>query len=261
MKILAPVKQVYEEIPLTEPEILKKNFSKNESDLGYKINRFDDHALEEALKLKESLKNTTVHTVTTGTDSASEILKKTIGKGADKAFHILTDSDTANDPGCVSEAVKHVFEQNNYDLIFFGMMSEDIMNSVTGAMTAAKLNIPFLSGITEIKEIKEKTIIVKSELEGGIKRTCEINLPCALSFQAGINKPGYPNVLKMLKADENTIVRINYDKLKSLAKNTEVKDLKLPLKTRKGEFIEGTSEEKVKAFIEILKKRKILQEK
>ncbi|MDY0362265.1 MAG: electron transfer flavoprotein subunit beta/FixA family protein [Desulforegulaceae bacterium] len=257
MKILVTIKPVFEEIQMTDPDILKKNFLKNNPDLNLKINRFDDHALEEALKLKGKNTAIEIYTISVGAADSLEILKKTIGKGADKAFLIETETKNANDPDFVSDAVKDVFMENNCDLLFCGMMSEDMMNGVTGLLTASKLSIPSLSGITFIEDISSEKIIVKRELEGGTEQKAELSLPCALNFQAGINKPGYPNVMRMLKADERSIIVKSHEK-PDFKNSIKIKDLKLPSKTRKGEILEGSIEDKAKAFVEILKQKKIL---
>ncbi|MCB9494030.1 MAG: electron transfer flavoprotein subunit beta/FixA family protein [Desulfobacteraceae bacterium] len=257
MKILVTIKPVFEEIQMTDPDILEKNFHKQNPDLNYKINRFDDHALEEALKLKEQSNTIQIFTISVGTKQSLDILKKTIGKGADKAFLIETETKNANDPDFVSDAVKDIFMENSCDLLFCGMMSEDMMNGVTGLLTASKLSIPSLSGITFIEDISSEKIVVKRELEGGTAQKAELSLPCALNFQAGINKPGYPNVMRMLKADETSII-VKSTENTDFKNSTEINDLKLPSKTRKGEILQGSIEDKAKAFVEILKQKKIL---
>ncbi|MDY0131781.1 MAG: electron transfer flavoprotein subunit beta/FixA family protein [Desulforegulaceae bacterium] len=257
MKILVTIKPVFEEIQMTDPAILKNNFSLKNPDLNFKINRFDDHSLEEALKLKEKDNSIEIHTISVGTEPSLEILKKTIGKGADKGILIQTEIKNANDPDFVSNAVKNIFMENDYKMIFSGMMSEDMMNGTTGLLTASKLSIPSVSGVTSIEKISKNKIIVKRELEGGASQRAELALPCILNFQAGINKPGYPNVLRMLKVDESTLVVKNIESLESKI-SFETKELKLPSKTRKGEILKGSIEDKAKAFLEILKQKKIL---
>lgn len=257
MKILVTIKPVFEEIQMTDPDILKKNFLKKNPDLHLKINRFDDHALEEALKLKEKDTDIEIHTLSVGTKDCLEILKKTIGKGADKAFLVETESTDSNDPEFVSNEIKNHFNEQNYNMIFSGMMSEDMMNGVTGLLTASKLSVASLSGITSIEDLSMEKIIVKRELEGGTAQKAELLLPCVLNFQAGINKPGYPNVMRMLKADDTTII-IKKPKQIDFKNSKQIEELKLPSKTRKGEILKGSIEDKAKAFIQILKNKKIL---
>jgi electron transfer flavoprotein beta subunit len=257
MKILVTVKPVFEEIQMTDPDILKRNYLKKNPDLNLKINRFDDHALEEALKLKEKDSSIEVHTISVGTRDSLEIQKKIIGKGADKAFLIETETKNADDPDFVSSEIKNLFSENDYSMVFCGMMSEDLMNGVTGLLAASKAGIPAVSGVTFIEEINDQTIIVKRELEGGTAQKAELSIPCLLNFQAGINRPGYPNVMRMLKADDSNVI-VKTPHKSDIESLVQITDLKLPSKTRKGEILEGSVEDKARAFIQILKQKKIL---
>ena len=251
MKILVPVKAVFENIQETDSKRLIENFEKNNSDINSEINKFDSHALEEALKLKKSIKDTKIHAISIGNENSEEILKKSLGRGADKAFWIQCHKEASNDTDFVSDSLAEIFSDNNYDLIFCGMISEDMMSGAVPHMTAGKLGISSFSGVVEIKKIKNKKIVFNRELEGGIIQKIKAELPVILGFQAGINSLSYPNVLKMLKISDNDLIKINKINFK---KSLEIQSLSLPLKTRKGKFLDGSPQEKAKALIEILKK-------
>ncbi|PIE75087.1 MAG: hypothetical protein CSA18_01760 [Deltaproteobacteria bacterium] len=259
MKILVTLKAVAENIPESDPEFLKKIFFGKNKNL--KINKFDDHALEEAVKIKNTDKNTIIHTITIGNKNCDEILKKAIGKGADKGFLIVADTNKSNDPEFVSKALSLHFKKDNYDFLFSGMMSEDMMSGISVHMTAGRLDIPSFSGVTEIHSINKNEIIFSRETEGGSVDKISAKLPAALGFQAGINKPSYPNVLKMIKTDEDSIIITDYKKIFEKKESIKVSSVNSPPQSRKAEFIRGDISEKADNFIKILQEKKVLQEK
>ena len=77
----------------------------------------------------------------------------------------------------------------DYDLILTGVQAEDGAAQV-GGMLAAMLDYPFASLVTSIEVLNGK-LKVSREIEGGNKEMNEIDLPCVLSIQTGINEPRY----------------------------------------------------------------------
>lgn len=258
MKILVCLKAVAENIPESDPKFLKDTFLKKDKDYDFKINKFDDHALEEAVSIKNTQPDTEIHTITIGSKKHSDILKKAIGKGADKAILAATQTPFYHDTEFVSEIIKSVFLKNSYHMIFCGLMSEDMMNGTTGHLTAGKLNMPSFSGVISIKETNEKAITFVRETEGGSLETIESEFPCVLNFQAGINKLSYPNVMKMLKADETNTQIIESLSLIEQRHSQNFLSVDEPLKQRQACVAEGSLDEKAQFFIDILKEKKIL---
>ena len=60
-----------------------------------------------------------------------------------------------------------------------------------GGMLAAMLDYPFASLVTSIEILDDKRLKISREIEGGNREVSEIDLPCVLSIQTGINEPRY----------------------------------------------------------------------
>ena len=58
-------------------------------------------------------------------------------------------------------------------------------------MLAAMLDYPFASLVTSIEVLEGRKLKIGREIEGGNKEINEIDLPCVLSIQTGINEPRY----------------------------------------------------------------------
>ena len=58
-------------------------------------------------------------------------------------------------------------------------------------MLAAMLDYPFASLVNSIEVLEDRKLKIGREIEGGNKEMNEIDLPCVLSIQTGINEPRY----------------------------------------------------------------------
>ena len=88
-------------------------------------------------------------------------------------------------------AILKAFVQNgHYDLILTGVQAEDGCAQV-GGMLAAMLDYPFASLVNSIEVLEGRKLKIGREIEGGNKEINDIDLPCVLSIQTGINEPRY----------------------------------------------------------------------
>ena len=81
-------------------------------------------------------------------------------------------------------------QKNNFDLILTGVQAED-GGAQVGGMLAAMLDYPFASLVNSIEVLDGKKLKIGREIDGGNKEINEIDLPCVLSIQTGINEPRY----------------------------------------------------------------------
>ena len=188
MEILVCVKRV----PDTSENEIQLNPTGHDierDDLVYSINEWDNYAVEEAIQLVDRVGgNVTV--VTVGGEDDEEVLRREMAMGAKHAALI---SDVAFD-GCdgfgIASILKTFVQQGNYDLILTGVQAEDGAAQV-GGMLAAMLDYPFASLVNSIEVLPNETLKITREIEGGNKEVNEIDLPCVLSIQTGINEPRY----------------------------------------------------------------------
>ena len=89
MKICVLIKQV-----ASEDSVLNLNSDKktlNEDGLNLVSNEPDTYGLEEALQIKEKTDGE-VAICTVGNESARQVIKDALAKGADRAIHIVSDN-------------------------------------------------------------------------------------------------------------------------------------------------------------------------
>ena len=158
-------------------------------ELVYSINEADNYAVEEALQIVARVGgNVTVATV--GGEDDEEILRREMAMGANHGVLITDKAFRGSDGRGIATILKAFVQKGHYDLILTGVQAED-GGAQVGGMLAALLDYPFASLVNSIEVLEGKKLRVGREIEGGNKEMSEIDLPCVLSIQTGINEPRY----------------------------------------------------------------------
>jgi electron transfer flavoprotein beta subunit len=257
VNILVFIKQVAD----TEARIIIKGDQKSlEIENKYNINFFDEVAIEEAIRIKERIKDSQVTVCTYGTKKAVEALRTAIAMGADRAFLLDNTNLENHDPLIIAKILSSFAKTEGFDLILCGRQAIDDENANIGAITAEFLGIPHVSAILKLEIMDEKKVRVESELEGG-REVVEVQLPALLTTQKGLNEPRVPLITCVMKAMRAAIPSIDPCSL-GIAKediNTDasrviVLSYEPPKKRPPVKIIEGeTPEEKVKNLMKVLK--------
>jgi electron transfer flavoprotein beta subunit len=178
-------------VPDTSENEIQINSAGNDierDELVYSINEPDNYAVEEALQIIARVGgNVTV--VTVGSEDDEEILRREMAMGANHGVLITDDVFAGSDGRGVATLLKAFVRKGNYDLILTGVQAEDGAAQV-GGMLAAMLDYPFASLVNSI-EVFDGKLKISREIAGGEKEISEIDLPCILSIQTGINEPRY----------------------------------------------------------------------
>ena len=188
MEILVCVKRV----PDTSENEIELNGSGNDierDDLVYSINEADNYAVEEALQIAARVGGK-VSVVTVGAEDDEEVLRREMAMGATHGILLTDEAFCGSDGRGIATILKTFVQKNHYDLILSGVQAEDGAAQV-GGMLAAMLDYPFASLVTAIEILNDKKLKITREIEGGNREVNEIDLPCVLSIQTGINEPRY----------------------------------------------------------------------
>ena len=188
MEILVCVRRV-PDTSENEIELNRAGSDIERDDLVYSINEADNYAVEEALQIVARVSgNVTVATV--GGEDDEEILRREMAMGANHGVLITDEAFTGSDGRGIASILKAFVQKGDYDLILTGVQAED-GGAQVGGMLAAMLDYPFASLVNSTEVLDGKKLKVSREIEGGNKEMNEIDLPCVLSIQTGINEPRY----------------------------------------------------------------------
>ena len=180
LKIIVLAKQV----PDTRhvgPDAMKPDGTVNRVKLSTVFNPDDLHALELALNIKDRVPGTKVTILTMGPPKAADIIREGYYRGADKGVMISDRRFGGADTLATSYTlVKGIEKLAPYDLILGGRQAIDGDTAQVGPQCAEKLNIPQVTYVEEILELKDTEIIAKRRLEKGTE-TVSSPYPCLIT--------------------------------------------------------------------------------
>lgn len=254
MEILVCIKRVPDTAE-NEIEMDQSGTDIKRDDLVYSVNEWDNYAVEEALRIREE-HGGSVTVVTVDGEAGDEVLRRELGMGADRAVHIMDQAFDGADGRCLATVLKAEVEKGNYDLVLTGVQAEDGAAQV-GGLLAASLDWPHASIVNDLEVLDEKKIRVGREVAGGNQEIYEIDLPCVLSIQTGINEPRYVGLRGVRKAASIDIpVRRVADlgiSPESLRPKVKRRDYYIPEAGEGAEILQGSSQEILNQLIDILK--------
>ena len=228
---------------------------KNQIDEGvtFLLNPYDEHAVEEAGKLKAQIGNSEVIAVTLGKEGALNTLQSALAMGADRGILIKTDDRV--DSILTARALKAAIEQDGKpDIIFTGKQSIDSEGMQTMFRLAAVLDMPVAINVVSFS-IDQELVSVACELETGVRQLLEMPLPCVIGAGKDLNKPRYPTFIDIRKARKKEVKQIDLDslQLEKPSANMEILELKPAVEQRQAKELKGQPQEVVKQLIQVLK--------
>lgn len=201
MKVLVPVKRAVDYNVKIRVKADESGVELNNVKMS--MNPFDEIAIEEATKLKESGKVTEIIAVTIGPDKAQDVLRTAMAIGADRGILVKTDAPTdigGVEPLAVAKTLKALIEKENPDFVIMGKQSIDDDSNQTGQMLGALLDWPQGTFASEVV-LGDGKVNVTREIDGGLE-TIELNLPAIITTDLRLNEPRYaslPNIMKAKK--------------------------------------------------------------
>ncbi len=165
------------------------------------MNPFDEIAVEEAVRLKESGKASEVIVVSCGVEKAQNILRMALAMGADRAILIHTDDPLQ--PLGIAKLLKELANRELPQLILLGKQSTDDDAAQTGQMLAALLDWPQGIFVSDLKIDGNVAQIIREIDEGTEKLS--IDLPAVITADLRLNAPRYVTLPNMAKARKKPI--------------------------------------------------------
>jgi len=259
MEILVCIKRVPDTAE-NEIEVNRDGTDIERDDLVYSVNEWDNYAVEEAIQIKDKVGgNVTV--VSAGDHDAEEVVRREMAMGADKGILLCDDVFEGSDGKGIATILKAEVEKGRYDLILTGAQADDGAGQV-GGMLAAMLDWPFASLVNKIDISDDKKIVVGREIAGGNQEMNEMDLPCALSIQTGINEPRYVGIRGIRKVASVDIpvhgsgdLGLSPETVGKAAAKVRRLDYFVPVPGEGAEMLEGTTDEILDKLVEILKSK------
>ena len=255
MEILVCAKRV----PDTSENEIALNAAGNDierDELVYSVNEADNYAVEEALQIRDRVGgNVTV--VTVGGEEDEEVLRRELAMGANQAVLLADEEFSGSDGKSIATILRDFIRKGHYDLILTGVQADDGAAQV-GGMLAAMLEYPFASLVNSIV-VEDGKLKVSREIQGGNREINEIDLPCVLSIQTGINEPRYVGMRGIRQVASVPIATLGVPELgvdQSSVGETAAKVLRtdyfIPPQTKAAEMLHGSREENAEKVLELV---------
>jgi len=230
----------------------------------YSVNEADNYAVEEALQIVGKVGgNVTV--VTVGGEDDEEVLRREMAMGAKRGILISDEAFNGSDGKGIAAILKAYVQKNHYDLILTGVQAEDAAAQV-GGMLAAMLDYPFASLVNSIEVVEGGKLKIGREIAGGNQEINEIDLPCVLSIQTGINEPRYVGMKGIRQVASVPIPTLGASDLGvdaaavgEAAARVKRVDYFVPALGKGAEILKGSREKNIDRLIELLKAKGGLQ--
>lgn len=253
MKILVCIKQV----PDMESrfQINSEGTWYSDSDLAWRMNEYDEYAVEQAVQLREQVGGDSDLTVLSiGPDRVKEAMKKALAMGCDRGVHIQDDASYDKDPFEIASTIAEFARDMGFEVIFTGMQSQDRGSGQVGVLVAEMLG---LSAVTTVVDFayEDGGVTVKRELEGGLKAKLKVALPAVVTCQLGLNTPRYPTLPNIMKAKKKELQSLSVADLLKVEERLHVEKMFIPEKKKGGLVLEGEPAELADQLIQILKEK------
>jgi len=212
----------------------------------YIINPYDEFAVEEALKTKETLGgDSQVVAISVGNDANKETIRKALAMGVDSG--VLLKTELQLDSFGIAKALSEEIKSQGCELVFMGKQSVDFDNQIVAQMTSALLDYSCVSVVVNFK-LDGENITCDREIEGG-KEVVATKLPCIISAQKGLNEPRYASLKGIMAAKKKTIEEKPAVETEN---QTEVIGLKKPQAKAPGRIL-GTDSSAVPELVKLLR--------
>lgn len=201
MKILVTAKRV------TDPDMkikVKPDGTGIVTDgMNYKVNPFDEIAIEEALRIREKIAGTEVVVLGVGGKDQALEIRSGLAMGADRGIHVLCE--TAVDSSVIAQIFVKVYEKEKPDFVIMGKQAVDDDSNQAAQMMAGALGLPQACFASKIElGADNRSARVTREVDGGLE-TIDVAFPAILTADLRLNEPRYASLPGIMKAKKKKI--------------------------------------------------------
>lgn len=228
--------------------------------LRFKLNDPDEHALEQALLLKEKAGGK-VTVVALDAPEVDDVLFTALAKGADRAVKIPLQQaglGTVATARVLAEFFKSPAGQITPDtLILPGSYAIDDLEGELAPLLAAALNLPFVGVVCGVTPADGK-VVVRKEFAGGLRGEFEVPLPAVLGIQSAEKPPRYVPVAKVRAVMKTAQIEEVDLPAPERPSQLEVQRAYKPEAAGHAEMFEGSPEEVADKIVEVLAKNSVI---
>ena len=193
MKIIVPVQLVPD---LVEELVVDSSGTALDRDfLRWKLSEPDDHAIEQAILLKEK-GGGEVTVLAPDLEGVEDVLFAAAAKGADKLIKLTVDFEGGFNVHAMARAFCPIVKESQPDLVLTGVQTHNGMDGAVGALLAEYLGAPYIGYVSGISLAGGKATVLK-EYPGALRAEMEVALPAVLGISSAESAPRYVPISKV----------------------------------------------------------------
>jgi len=220
------------------------------------INEFDEHAIEQAILLKEKFGGE-VTIIAPDVEGMDDVLFTAAAKGADRLIKLVGDFEESVNNHALARACVKIIKSINPDLVLTGVQANNDLDGSVGPILADSLDMSYVGYVSGVSIAADK-VTVQKEYPGGLIGQMEVSLPAVLGIQASEEPPRYIAVSRI----RQVMKTVTIEEFEVLEMDTrgglEVVSMYLPEATKRAEMIDGNEEEIAAKLVDIFKEAGIL---
>ena len=239
LKIVVPLKRVPD--PDTRIRLKADGSGIDPDGVKFAVNPFDAIALEEALRLKESLDELEILVLSIGGDECVEQLRVGLAMGADRAMLVRTESEL--DPLAIAKVLQAVYLREKPSFVLMGKQAIDDDSNQAGQMLAALLNIGQATFVSKLELLENNSKArCGRETDAGIE-TMTVKLPAIITTDLRLNEPRYVSLPGIMKAKKKPLEEVALTELNvNVTSRTTVLKLERPPQRKAGVRVKTVDE-------------------
>jgi electron transfer flavoprotein beta subunit len=225
------------------------------------VNERDEHALEQALILKELLGGS-VTALALDAPDIDDVLFTALAKGADRAVRVTGVEEgltTRSAASILAQTLPNVPDLLPAELILTGCQAIDDIDAQAPALLARRLQLPYLGLVSGVEvDASTNTAKVAKEFAGGVRGEFELTLPAVLGIQAAEKPPRYVPVAKVRAAMKEGEIEEVTAPVASEAALIDIIEMNVPEVAGRAEMLEGDADEIAARLCDVLVERGLL---
>ncbi|MBN2580029.1 MAG: hypothetical protein JXB10_13655 [Pirellulales bacterium] len=223
------------------------------------LNESDDHALEQALLLKEA-GGGTVTVLALDFGEVDNTLYAAAAKGADRIIKLPMDQDTPPSPQAAAARFAEAIKPLSADLVLVGVQAHDELDGVLPPYLAAALTAPYAGVIRGVKAGPEAgTVTAFKEFPGAVMARLTVKLPAVLGILGADQPPRYVPVSRIRGAMKSTTFEEPEVAASVPESRVAVDKMYPPVSAAHAEMLSGGEDEVAAGIVKILAEKGIIK--
>jgi len=193
MNLVVPIKMVPD---LVEELVIDASGARLDPDaLRLKLNEFDDHAIEQAILLKEKGAGQ-VTVVAPDIEGVDDVLFTAAAKGADRLIKLTGNWNNGVNNHALARVFANFIKTLRPELILTGVQAHNDLDGAVGPQLAEHLGMPYVGYVSGVM-VCDGNIQARKEFPGGLVAEMQVVLPAVLGIQAAEKPPRYVPISKV----------------------------------------------------------------